>query len=213
MSSLFDPQPASPPPSHLSTSQLAGAKAASICGSRRARILQFLAEAPSTIFEIAARMELHDHQISGRFGELEREALIEKTGHRRPKPETGCLAEVYRVAAPVQRIDKGIVAHYPDVLNLGDDGIFERQPFITGDPTPGVPYIRRADAGGARAAYWIALVECGACGRPLKLVVDGKQKSYRCGTPGCKRTWYLQIVSEPGVGVQGQMLALVIKHL
>lgn len=178
-------------------------------GSRRSRILQFLAESPATIFEIATRMELHDHQISGRFGELERECLIEKTGERRPRPETGCLAEVYRLAAPAVPIEKGIVAHYPDELNLGEDGIFERQ-FIASDPMPGIPYVRRADAGGVRAAYWIALVECDGCGRPLRLVTEAGKKSYRCGTPGCRRTWYLQIVREPG---QPELLALVIRHV
>ena len=54
-------------------------------------------EGPLAIYEVANRLCLFDHQISGRFGEMEAAGWIEKTGERRRKPSTGCLAETYRI--------------------------------------------------------------------------------------------------------------------
>lgn len=80
------------------TSRLAGQRAALASRGRRAKILQLLRDhGPQTLFELAQRMELHDHQISGRITDLKRDGLIEPTGERRTKPETGCQAEVYRL--------------------------------------------------------------------------------------------------------------------
>src|SRR5947209_6629112 len=82
------------------TSRKAAEAAARASGSRRVKILNYLREqGPSTIFEVAAHLGLYDHQISGRFSELERDQLIEKSGQRRRKPETECDAEVYRLRA------------------------------------------------------------------------------------------------------------------
>ena len=56
---------------------------------------------PSCIFEVAAALGCFDHQISGRFGEMEKLGLIRKTGDRRKKPSTGCAAEVYEITGQV----------------------------------------------------------------------------------------------------------------
>src|SRR3954470_20282285 len=79
------------------TSRLAGERAALASRGRRARILELLQQhGPLALFELAAMMEVHDHQISGRITDLKSEGQIEPTGQRRTKPETGCHAEVYR---------------------------------------------------------------------------------------------------------------------
>ena len=93
---LFDPANRPNRPA-LSTSTLAGQVAAGSMPSRRERILRHLADRPMALWEVATLMEVHDHQISGRFTDLVRDGLIERTGDRRQKPETGCWAEVYRV--------------------------------------------------------------------------------------------------------------------
>lgn len=191
------------------TSNQALNRAAPQFGSRRARILQLLGVdvlGPSTIFEVAAAMELHDHQISGRFGELERDGLIAKTGTRRAKPETGCEAEVYRLAQSRPTIDLGTALNHPDALKIAEEGIFERLPWMSHEGLPGVPYARRTNGSVPRLLYRIALIECDGCGRPLRLVIEGGAKLYRCGTPHCHCTWRLMLVSEPG---RAEMLAMV----
>ena len=72
--------------------------AAQIHGKRCQRILEILRNrGPSTLFEVAAELNVFDHQISGRFTDLVRGGLIERTGERRPKPETGCPADIWRL--------------------------------------------------------------------------------------------------------------------
>jgi hypothetical protein len=71
--------------------------AAQSSAGRYRQIMEVLTDGPACIFEVAARLGCFDHQISGRFGELERQGLIEKTGRRKAKPETGCAAEEYRL--------------------------------------------------------------------------------------------------------------------
>ena len=92
------------------TSTLAGERAALAVGSRRAAILKLIeSQGPLAIFEIAERLGLFDHQISGRFGELERDGLLVKIGERRVKPGTQCQAEVYGlrpVSVEVELIDR-----------------------------------------------------------------------------------------------------------
>ena len=84
-----------------STRAQAGAIAARSIPKRQAKILQLLqSHGPLAIFEIAAMLNIFEHQISGRFSELERDGHIEKAGKRRQKGETGCWAEVYRIPAP-----------------------------------------------------------------------------------------------------------------
>lgn len=81
-----------------STRALAGAVAARSIGKRQAKILQLLGDhGPLAIFEIAAMLHVFEHQISGRFSELERDRHIEKAGIRRQKGETRCWAEVYKL--------------------------------------------------------------------------------------------------------------------
>lgn len=201
-SSLFD-----------STSRKAGERAARPAGWRRAKILELLGTlGPSTLFEVAAAMELFDHQISGRFTELSALGVIERTGERRRKPETGCEADVWRlVEAKAKEPELADRLGFPQTLHIGGE-VFERGVVLTGEAgdAPGIPYARRADGGGARLNYRVEFVECGGCGKPLKIVVEGAEKTYRCGTPGCNRVWHLQLVREPG---RAEVLALVMKHL
>jgi hypothetical protein len=194
------------------TSREALNKAAPRFASRRGRIVQLLGErGPSTIFEIAAAMELHDHQISGRFGELERDGLIRKTGRRREKPETGCEAEVYQLADAPTPIDLGTALNHPDSLQIGDIGIFDRVPWTSHEGIGGVPYARQSNEGGVpRLLYRVCLIECDGCGKPLHLAAQGGVKFYRCPTPGCNRSWKLMLVKEPG---RAEMLAMVMTHL
>ena len=85
----------------FSTSRLAGETAALASRGRRAKILELLRHhGPLALFELAALMQVHDHQISGRITDLKRDGEIEPTGERRKKPETGCEAEVYRLTPP-----------------------------------------------------------------------------------------------------------------
>src|SRR3954470_16869403 len=87
------------------TSRLAGERAALASRGRRQKILQLLEQhGPLALFELAAMMEVHDHQISGRITDLKRDGLIEPTGQRRENPETRCQAEVYRLRGPTGRI-------------------------------------------------------------------------------------------------------------
>lgn len=79
-----------------STRHQARVAAARGAANRYRQILAILDRGPACIFEVAACLGCFDHQISGRFGELEREGLIEKTGNRKVKPDTGCQAEAYR---------------------------------------------------------------------------------------------------------------------
>jgi hypothetical protein len=84
------------------TSQIAGAVAARASASRRVTILQLLeTHGPQTLFELATRMNVLDHQISGRITDLLFDGLIERTGDRRTKPETGCPCDVYRIGRSV----------------------------------------------------------------------------------------------------------------
>lgn len=89
------------------TRALAASAAAKSIGKRQAKILQLLRDhGPLAIFEIAAMLDVFEHQISGRFSELERDHHIEKAGFRRQKGETGCWAEVYRIPAASGRGDQ-----------------------------------------------------------------------------------------------------------
>lgn len=173
------------------------------------RILTHLRErGPATIFEVAVEMQLNDHQISGRFGELEADGLIEKTGQRRPKPETGCQAEVYRLSQIPAPPDLG-AAYYPSTLKIGDD-VFDREANLQDETVPGIPYSRRSSGDRPRLLYRVQLIECEGCGKPVKQVKEGDRKLYRCGQPCCNRTYELALVSEPG---QPVLLALVLKFL
>lgn len=93
---FIPPQPPDLPGSLFdSTRRAAGQTAARFAGERYRRILDHLHFfGPSCIFEVARGLGCFAHQISGRFGELEKADLIRKAGQRR-RTETGCEAEVY----------------------------------------------------------------------------------------------------------------------
>lgn len=195
------------------TSRLAGEAAARSVGSRREKILRYLTErGPATLFEIAAHYDYFDHQISGRFTELAKDGLIVRTGERRQKPETGCVADVWRLADRPESPPKdlGDLQGYPTTLNIPGEGLFQRWPIMERDELPGLPYVVHQDAAGLKLHFRVSLVECDGCGRPVKLVCEAGKKTYRCGTPGCNRVWHLQLVREPG---KAEMLALIMKTL
>jgi hypothetical protein len=81
------------------TSKLARETAALHSESTRAKILRCLRIRPSTLFEVATILHVPDHCIAGRFTELSRDLLIERTGERRIKPQTQCAADVWRISA------------------------------------------------------------------------------------------------------------------
>lgn len=186
------------------------AAAAPSFASRRLRILQLLAErGPSTLFEVAAYMDLHDHQISGRFTELAADGLIVKTGQRRRKPETDCEADVWQLADRAEKLDPGTALNHPLTLKIADEGIFQRLPWPGHEGTGGVPYTKSSHAGTQpRLVYRVVLIECDHCGHPLQLKLEGPRKKYVC--PKCGKHYQLMLVSEPG---RAEMLALVLTHL
>jgi hypothetical protein len=211
-----------------STSRLAGETAAKLIGSRQERIIALLRErGPLAIWEIADILSVFDHQISGRFSELERQGLIRKSGERRTKPDTKCAAEVYCLAeqrpAPV---DPGQLLGYPDSINVPDEGPFDRMVPLGSRDVAGVPYRRRSSVlGGVDLSWRFEFLECGGCGRPLRMfeedagsriyqdgkaVTNRKRRVYKCGTPGCMNVWELMIVTELG---KAPMPALVKKFI
>jgi hypothetical protein len=156
-----------------------------------------------TIWEIAAEMNVFDNQIGGRFGELERDGLIQKTGQRKPNPRTGCDAEVYAIAD----VPSSLIPHpssfgvYPGTLIL-DGEPYDRQEPIGPHDAPGVPYARAVD-NKVRFQVRVELVECPGCGHPLRVIEPRSSSSqtrniYRCGTPTCNVTWHLALVNELG---------------
>lgn len=217
---MMQPDPAEPPRGSslfTSTSRQAGAVAARMVGSRRQRILQLIRDRGSvTIFEAAEAMDLGDNQISGRFSELERDGLIRKSGQRRLKPGTDCQAEVYILADQVephaldQQLDR---LGYPPTLTIGGE-LFDRGVVPEGETLAGIPYSRRADAGGARLHWRVEFVESPCCGRPLiyrpEQIAGQTVKRFACTAPGCKRVYELAVGGEPG---RGPFLILVLKHL
>jgi len=187
---------------------MAGAHAAPRVGAWRERILRRLAAQPSTLFEVATHYGVPDHTISGRFTELARDLYIERTGERRPKPESACLADVWRVRGAAGRpADLAEMMGYP-LTFLIDGEPYDRQELLPNEGYPGIPYARRADTGGLRVLVRVAMIECEGCGRPLKLVIDNGRKKFRCGTPGCDRTFEMLVIQEPG---QPQIPALVMR--
>lgn len=200
-----------------STSRKAGEAAARVSGKRRLDILAYLRDhGPAAIFEVAVHLGCFDHQISGRFGELERDHLIYKTGQRKTKPDTQCDAELYdlvepRPLAPTALEKMADRLGYPSTIKIEGE-TFERG-LILQDDLPGIQYTRR-EAAGLRLTYRVSFIECDGCGHLLKLVTETiagqPRKTYRCGTPGCQRTWHPTLVHDAG---QPQLLALILKHL
>jgi hypothetical protein len=195
------------------TSRLAGETAAKRVGQRRQQILSAIDQhGPLAIFEIAAILDVFDHQISGRFGELVNDGLLYITGDRRKKPETGQVCEVYARREQTSPDYLQTTQHgYPPTITVGSEGVFDRS-YITGDrDLPGVPYARR---GPARETWRVEVIECPGCGRSLKFTprreAGQELKEFRCNTPTCNRVWQLTMIAEPG---RAAVLALVMKHL
>jgi hypothetical protein len=69
----------------------------------RDRILRRLRVSDACLFEVAAGLGVPDHIISGRFTELSRDGLIERTGDTRRKPESGCACAVWRIRKQPER--------------------------------------------------------------------------------------------------------------
>lgn len=208
------PQPAS---LFDSTSRQAGAVAARAVGSRRQRILELIRERGSvTIFEAAEAMELGDNQISGRFSELERDGLIRKAGVRRLKPGTDCQAEVYVLSdlPEPHDLDRQLDRlGWPQTIKIGED-LLDRGVPVERERLPGIPYSRRADAGGARLHWRVEFVESPCCGRRLlykeEKIAGQTVKRFACTAPGCKRVYELAVGGEPG---RGPMLVMILKTL
>jgi len=102
-----------------STSEQARQVSSQVVGRRYVQIVEVLSGGPACIFEVAQQMGCFDHQISGRFGEMERLGLIRKTGQRRVKPSTGCHAEVYEVVGAAD----GDVSGDGEYPGAGDPGV------------------------------------------------------------------------------------------
>lgn len=101
MSDPKKPPPDDDPYPLFGTRHAAGQKAASKSAMWRARILAWLGDrGPSTLFEVAAGYFVPDHVISGRFTDLAKDGLIERTGQTKTKPETGCPCDVWRLRTP-----------------------------------------------------------------------------------------------------------------
>jgi hypothetical protein len=187
-------------PQSLNTSALAGQQAAIKCGSWRRRIIQRLREQPSALFEVAQYFEVPDHTISGRFSELARDLWIERTGERRIKPQTDCAAEVWRVRGDAPELATEAGADrlgYGHAFLIGGD-LYDRQPLLPIEGYPGIPYARNADTGGVRLMARVELIECPGCGKPLRQVVEGGKKLFRCGLDSCRQMWSMQLIREPG---------------
>jgi len=79
------------------TSHAAELQASRKSESRRAFILRCLAEQPLTVFEIAARLGVSHHTISGRFTDLAKDQKIEPTGECRRHPNSGLPCTIWRL--------------------------------------------------------------------------------------------------------------------
>jgi DNA-binding Lrp family transcriptional regulator len=199
------------------TSSQAGQRAALRVGSRRAKILAYLEEhGGGTIFEIADHLGVLDHQISGRFSELERDGYIEKSGQRRRKRDTDCEAEIYRLrrAAPSLAQPQTVEAlGYPLTLYI-DGEPYDRQELLPSEGYPGIPYARRADRGGLRLVVRVELIECPGCGRHLQMTEqpagDKPSRVFRCNNPHCNTTWRTKAA---GIAGRSPLLALVMETM
>jgi hypothetical protein len=96
---FIPPQPPQLPdaPLFARSSLEAGHVASRFAGIRYRQILAALNLRAACIFEIAQAISVQDHQISGRFGELVKAGLIDRTGIRRPKPGGRILCDEYRL--------------------------------------------------------------------------------------------------------------------
>jgi hypothetical protein len=197
------------PRSTLAAAQQASAKCS---GAWRQRILERLSIAPSTIFELAEFFEVTDNRISGRISDLARDLYIETTGERRINPKTSCPAEVWQIrraqAGSPDPIEQLLDRTYPITIRIESD-LFDRQEFLPSESYGGVPYARRADAGGQRHVIRIAIVECDKCGAPLAFAENTEPKKFRCTRATCSATWRVRTINEAG---KAPTLALVAEE-
>jgi predicted ArsR family transcriptional regulator len=128
----------------LSTSTLAGQQAATKSGKTRRRILEVLHErgpAGATLWEVARVLGVHDHTISGRFTELSKDLIIERTGERRNHPNSGCPADVWRICGAANTPGQGgadlaALLGYPLTLKIGGE-LYDRQELLPRESYPG----------------------------------------------------------------------------
>jgi DNA-binding HxlR family transcriptional regulator len=213
-----DPQP---PRGTLfdSTSRLAGEAAARNSGKRRAQILQVLRDrGPLAIFEIAAQIGCLDHQISGRFGELERDGLIQKTGQRVTKPDTGQPCERYALASlPTAHCPLPTALGYPSEFRL-DDGLYHlvAQDVAAAGNLPGFEYLKFTQGEVPRLSLRASLILCPACGSPLRQSSSSPPncptpKLFTCGTDACPgaKGYEVRLVAPAG---QPSHIALLLRH-
>ena len=66
---------------------------------------EILAMPGDVFFELAEKMGVFDHQISGRFSQMCSDGILYKTGQRRVKLGTNCQAEVYALSEKADRIE------------------------------------------------------------------------------------------------------------
>lgn len=190
------------------TRRMACDVAATSIPRRYAQILDLLrTRGPMTLWEVAAAMGVHDHQISGRISELKEKLLIEATGERRKKPSTGCEADVYRLRQPLESEPVADVLGYPSTVKL-DDTVFDRSEILPNETLPGIPYSRRGDV---RITYRLLIVRCPICGGVLRQVETHPKRIYRCGGPDCGRLrWEGALATEPG---QSPILSILLRTL
>jgi hypothetical protein len=86
-----------PPPFEPTTRQLAHVAAERVKHDRYQAILRCLADhGAMAIWQIAEKLGTPEHKISGRFGEMERDQLVEKTGTQNIKPGGRVRCNIYR---------------------------------------------------------------------------------------------------------------------
>jgi hypothetical protein len=189
--------------------------------TRCAQILRLLQDQPRTLWEIAQRLGVHEHQISGRLTELTKLGKITPTAMTRPNPRTGQSATVYTLSPEQSPIDHSAAMGYPDYLSLPSFVVppsggpsapgldrYQRDGGSDQDGIPGVSYSRRDTPDGPaniRQAIRVALIPCPHCGATLKKIgqieINGKPTSqFRCGarTPNCQLTYTIQLPQVPG---------------
>lgn len=210
-----DPGPLFGRPGRNTTSDIAAENVAPKVGSQKAEILRVLAEAGDgglATFEVLDRLGRDMHCGIQRFSELVRDGLIEATGERRIRPETGNPCEVYRLRKVGPKPpDPALEAGYPETLTI-DGAAFVRSPPNDDQTIPGFAYAR---AHGLSVIYRVVLAVCPGCKRPLKVITDTDsgqpKKKMICGTDGCRAVYSPHTVSS--ADRHGENLALVRKFL
>ena len=79
------------------TSQLAHEAAEQHFTRRESEIFDLVdRHGPKSLWQLAVRLSVADHTMSGRITSPESRSAIESTGERSTKPATGCKCDVYR---------------------------------------------------------------------------------------------------------------------